>query len=84
MNWLYKSRYTRYLETEVERLKLELDKSTLERQAAVNSLLQHIGAPTMQLTPVERKTFSTQRTRNVPSVYRRMQELLSRKAEATQ
>ena len=65
-------------QNEVARLRAELERATIERQAAVNVMLQQCGAPTLDLQPRDTKVVPAQPKRNLPSIFRRGRELMSR------
>lgn len=75
---MFKTRYTRSLESQIESLKLELERATLERQAAINAMLAHMGAPTLDLT--DRPKIAEQPKRTLPSMNRRFKEFIARQS----
>lgn len=73
---LYRGRYVLHLEAEITRLRGELEAEKAERRAAVDSMLQHVGAPPMN-TP-RREHLGQIKRGPVPSKWRRDMERADR------
>ena len=79
---MFNVRYIAHLEAEIERLKAERDHANEERQGMLNSLLAHVGAPSIEVKQSVPVVIPQQRRRNVPSIFRAMREGLARKNES--